>query len=243
MPPSEIRKEARESLKGKWRKAVCIILAYMLFTFVLGFIEGIFEKNEIVYPFIELAILLISIPVSFGLLISFMKLKRDDVVSTFGFFKDGFSNFGRSWGIAWNTLKKMLLPIVCIVLIALVLVFSIGFGAASGNYILAVAMVALYIATLIYTVSRGLLYSIAYNIGYDNPELSSKDCVKKSEELMKGNRGTLLLLELSFIGWGILAVFTLGIGLLWLAPYMQIAVICFYERLAKPEVNAIEIEE
>ena len=48
---------------------------------------------------------------------------------------------------------------------------------------------------------------------------------------MSGHRGDLFLLELSFIGWAILAVFTLGIGCLWLLPYMQVAKVCFYEEI------------
>ena len=113
-------------------------------------------------------------------------------------------------------------------------------GNASVSIGLAILAVVLYIATLVYVVSRSLLYAIAYNIGYDNPELSSKACVLKSEALMKGNRGSYFLLELSFIGWAILACFTLGIGFLWLLPYMQVAAVCFYERLAKPEVKKVE---
>lgn len=59
---------------------------------------------------------------------------------------------------------------------------------------------------------------------------------------MKGNRGNYFLLQLSFIGWGILAVLSLCIGLLWLTPYIAIAEICFYDRIAKPEVKKIDEE-
>lgn len=241
MPPSEIRKEAREALKGKWGKCVCILLAYMIFTFILGLVEGIFVTSKF-YLLIELLVLLISMPLSFGLLISFMKLTRGENVKLFGFLSDGFSRFGKSWGIFFQTLLRMILPIICIVLVAFLLGFSIAFGAASGNYILTIFIVAIYIATIIYAVSRGFLYVLAYYIGYDNPEFSSKACVLKSEALMRGNRGSYFLLELSFIGWAILACLSLGIGILWLVPYMQVAVVCFYERVAKPETKAIEEE-
>ena len=242
MPPSEIRKEAREALSGNWGKAVCILLAYMVFTFALSFVEGLFVETGVLYLLIALAVMVISVPISFGLIISFMKLKRGEDVKAFGFIKNGFSHFGKSWGIAWHTFVKMLLPIICIFLVVMLLAFSIGFGAASGNYILAIVIVALYIATLIYSISRALLFSVAYNIGYDHPELSSKECVNKSADLMNGNRGSLFLLELSFIGWAILACFTFGIGLLWLAPYMQVALVCFYDRLYMPEAKKIEEE-
>lgn len=242
MPPSEIRMEAREALRGNWRKAVCIILAYLLFAFALGLVEGLFEGNAFIFLLIEVAVLVISMPLSFGLIISFMKLKRGEDVKAFGFIKDGISHFGKSWGIFGHTFIKMLLPVFCIILVAMLLAFATGFGAASGNYILTIAIVALYIATIIYTVSIALLYVVAYNICYDNPELSSKACVLKSETLMKGNRGSYFLLELSFIGWAILASLTLGIGYLWLMPYMQVSIVCFYDRLSIPESKKVEEE-
>ena len=229
MPPSELRKEAREALSGKWGKGICIILAYLLITFAIGFIEGLFENNSLLFLLIEIAVLVITVPLSFGLTISFMKLKRNENVTAFGFLNDGFTNFSKSWGIAWHTFVRMLLPVVAIFIIAILM--SILTVTSAKTPLFALAGVVLYIATLIYTVSRSLLYVVAYPIGYDNPELSSKDCVKKSEELMKGNRGNYFLLELSFIGWAILGTLTLCIGYLWLIPYMQVAMVCFYDRI------------
>lgn len=229
MPPSELRKEAREALSGKWGKGICIILAYLLITFAIGFVEGLFENNSLLFLLIEIAVLVITVPLSFGLTISFMKLKRNENVTAFGFLNDGFTNFSKSWGIAWHTFVRMLLPVVAIFIIAILM--SILTVTSAKTPLFALAGVVLYIATLIYTVSRSLLYVVAYPIGYDNPELSSKDCVKKSEELMKGNRGNYFLLELSFIGWAILGTLTLCIGYLWLIPYMQVAMVCFYDRI------------
>ena len=240
MPPSEIKKDAKIALKGKWGKAILILLAYFLFTMALGFVEGIFEKNEVLFTLIEIAVLIISVPLSFGLIISFIKLKRGEDVNAFGFIKDGFSRFSKSWGISLRILLKILLPTICMILTVIILAFSIIFGSASGNYILILAITVLFIATTVYYVSRALLYVVTYYISYDNPELSSKECVLKSEELMKGNRGNYFLLELSFIGWSILACFTFGIGLLWLVPYIQVAIVCFYEKVANVETKTTE---
>lgn len=240
MPPSEIRKEARESLNGNWGKAVCIVLAYMLITFLIGFVEGLAGEGTILYSIIDLAYAIISVPLSFGLIISFMKLKRGEEVKAFGFLKDGFSKFGKSWGITWHTFVRLLLPIVCLVLTIILMTVLILLGSKSA--IITILGIALYIATLIYVVSRSFLYVLAYYIGYDKPELSSKECVKKSEELMTGNRGNYFLLQLSFIGWAILAVLSLCIGMLWLTPYIAIAEVCFYDRIVKPEVKKIDEE-
>lgn len=55
----------------------------------------------------------------------------------------------------------------------------------------------------------------------DNPELKNNAAIEKSMAMMEGHKMQLFLLDLSFIGWGILCLFTLGIGFLFLAPYMQ----------------------
>ena len=239
MPASEIRKNAREALRGKWGKAVCITLVYMFISFVIVLVQGFFNERSLAYSLIGIAYIVISIPMSFGLIISFMKLKRNENVSAVDFLKDGFSRFNRSWGIWFYTFLKLILPIICLVFIMILMAVLISASLISTNSNLNMALVivsvVLYIASIVYVISRALLYSIAYYIGYDNPELSSKACVLKSEALMNGNRGNLFLLLLSFIGWAILAVLTLGIGILWLFPYMQVALVCFYERVVKPD--------
>ena len=57
---------------------------------------------------------------------------------------------------------------------------------------------------------------------------------------MKGNRWRFFWLGFSFIGWAFLCAFTLGIGMLWLLPYMMISMIVFYEELAKKDNEPIE---
>ena len=48
---------------------------------------------------------------------------------------------------------------------------------------------------------------------------------------MDGNKMKLFMLDLSFIGWAILCMFTLGIGYLFLQPYVEASHVAFYEDL------------
>lgn len=48
---------------------------------------------------------------------------------------------------------------------------------------------------------------------------------------MDGHKWQLFCLHLSFIGWWLLCILTLGIGTLWLAPYSQNSTAAFYEDL------------
>lgn len=49
---------------------------------------------------------------------------------------------------------------------------------------------------------------------------------------MKGHKTELFVLDLSFIGWWLLSIITLGIGFLWLVPYYRQTVANFYRKLA-----------
>ena len=59
-------------------------------------------------------------------------------------------------------------------------------------------------------------------------DLGALDAMRESKRLMQGNKWRLFCLELSFLGWAFLCMFTLGIGMLWLLPYMASARTAFY---------------
>ncbi len=56
----------------------------------------------------------------------------------------------------------------------------------------------------------------------EHPELSANEVITRSREMMNGNKWRAFLLDLSFVGWILLGVLTLGLGfILWAAPYME----------------------
>lgn len=75
-------------------------------------------------------------------------------------------------------------------------------------------------------------YAMTPYILKDNPELSAWEASSRSREMMKGHKFDLFWLELSFIGWILLSILTLGIGLFWLVPYMQTAIAAFYNDIS-----------
>lgn len=82
-----------------------------------------------------------------------------------------------------------------------------------------------------------LAYSQAFYILNDNPDLTASEALRLSKEMMRGYKGKFFLLQLSFIGWGILSILTLGIGFLWLIPYMNISYANFYENLKNSQFS------
>jgi len=81
-------------------------------------------------------------------------------------------------------------------------------------------------------------YAMTPYILEEHPELSANEAIDRSRAMMKGHKFDLFWLYLSFIGWGILSLFTFGLGGLWLGPYVQGAHAAFYEDVkADYEVN------
>jgi len=100
----------------------------------------------------------------------------------------------------------------------------------------------LYILTGIFTFLWSLLliipgiiaairYSQAYYILRDNPQIGALEAISRSKEMMAGHKWRYFVLILSFIGWIILACIPLGIGMLWVGPYMYTALGHFHNDL------------
>lgn len=325
---AELKANAKQALTGKWGKGALITLCYILVVLGINIVIGVLSF----IPFIGILITVVSIPLSLGVLYSFIKLKRGENVGAFDFLKLGFQNFKRAWCLTGRTLQKMLAPIIvmCVLMVILIIGGGVGFfsmmshfgtslkgasgqgsintntfkgsynysfggsdydfgynfddisyttnpyarssssyssnpyardysyddygmgpyssgssstsidtgsavkgiGAAIGTVILFIVVGIAMWGVSIWATVKGLLYALTYYIAYDNPEMSAKDAVQRSEDLMRGNRGKLFVLQLSFIGWAILAVIPFGIGMFWLLPYMMITLVCFYEALA-----------
>ena len=72
---------------------------------------------------------------------------------------------------------------------------------------------------------KALGYSLVTFILADEKykDLSYTQILKKSEEMMQGHKMDYFILQLSFIGWHLLAIFTLGLLEIWILPYQNTA--------------------
>lgn len=83
-------------------------------------------------------------------------------------------------------------------------------------------------------------YSMTYYILAENPEMTAREAIDRSKEMMNGNKWRLFCLGFSFIGWEILSAITMGIGHLFLYPYEYAAMAAFYREISG---TAVEKEE
>ena len=98
--------------------------------------------------------------------------------------------------------------------------------------LVALAQLGLGIVTLgIGIVILAYAYAMVPYLLRDYPELTATEALRTSRQMMRGHKWDLFVLDFTFIGWMILCCFTLGIGFIWLQPYMSAAHAHFYENL------------
>ena len=85
-------------------------------------------------------------------------------------------------------------------------------------------------------------YAMTDYILKEEPEMKNNAAIEKSMAMMENNKMKLFLLDLSFIGWALLAIVTFGIGFLFLQPYMQVSRAAFYEDLKAQQGGNIEVD-
>lgn len=123
------------------------------------------------------------------------------------------------WSATWQIVSKLfgkyfIAGLLIMLISAVAGVFTLGIGAI----ILAYA------------------YSMVPYLLYDYPELSVREAMKISREMTRGQKWNLFILDLTFIGWIILCIFTLGIGVLFVEPYQQAARAAFYDDLKAEKI-------
>jgi hypothetical protein len=85
-------------------------------------------------------------------------------------------------------------------------------------------------------------YAMTAYILAENEELSVMEAISLSKKMMKGNKWKLFCLELSFIGWTLLCILTLGIASLWVNPYIEAAKAAFYREVSEQKFSRPNVE-
>ncbi|MEQ8153928.1 MAG: DUF975 family protein [Clostridiaceae bacterium] len=265
---SVLKKNALKSLKGNWGLAV---LANLLGGIILSIPNGIngarsYETMKELRVYLEsiengydsysklhsysggglsfLLNILITGAVVYGLTRFNLNLIREKDPKVEDIF-EGFKRYGRTVLInllllifkgLWSLL--LIIPIVISVAVLIAIYVSGGEVSAGLGIFILIAAIAGSIALQIFLYR----YSMAYFIFNDNDELDAMGALKESIELMDGYKVKYFLLHLSFIGWGILSILTIGIGLLFLIPYIRASESSFYQQISIGD-NPLEVIE
>ena len=72
----------------------------------------------------------------------------------------------------------------------------------------------------------------------DDHNLTSVEALKRTQQIIRGYKKRYLYLELSFLGYHFLNLFTFGFGMFWIDPYMTQTLTLFYLDI-KGELDAV----
>ena len=87
-------------------------------------------------------------------------------------------------------------------------------------------------------VMKAYSYRMVPYILADDPTVEWRDALNRSKQMMRGNRFAAFVLDLSFIGWNIVSIFTLGLlHFFYIAPYKDAVNAELYRTLSAPSVE------
>lgn len=254
---SELKKDAKIKLTSIYFKVILINLVYLI---IVGILEtlGNMISNKMLLLVYQILMLIIALPFSYGLIASMLKLSRNEDVSITDFITTGLNNMKKVWQIFGRTLLKVILPIILFIITAVISILAFSYSViSSANPAIVIISLILFVAATIYYIVKLLSYILTNYILYDNPELSAKEIVEKSERLMNTHKWDYIILCLSFIGWILLIYLCTSLLILFvneilgsiaffifylaLVPYVSFSMINFYEELnSSKKENASE---
>lgn len=245
---SQLKNDALEVLHGNFNKGVFTVLVCFLigigastatlaisgvdiidyytafFTFdTLGMLQATEDASRWTSSINLVFNILILTPIAIGLVNSFRLL---------------YESKGSDKAILKNTFKlifnKRYMSIVAAVLVfAILIILMILPGTLVFSLIMflinnTVAYVIGGILIAVYVIWISLMYSQIGFILIDEPKMDILDVMRQSRTMMKGQKWRYIGMMLSFIGWFLLCLLTLGIGFLWLNTYVKTTQAVFY---------------
>jgi uncharacterized membrane protein len=115
-----------------------------------------------------------------------------------------------------------------------------NFGTAFLAYFLSALFMVLWSLLLIVPgIIAGFSYSLTFYVLADDNSIRARDAIAKSKKMMYGYKWQAFRLVLRFLALSLLGILTLGIGFIWLLPYMYVGWAKFYEHVKS---NFAEVE-
>ncbi len=118
------------------------------------------------------------------------------------------------------------------------------FVKAVAVYLLIMLFSILWLLLLIIPgIIAAMSYSMTFFILADDNSISPMDAIDRSKKMMYGYKMKYFLLYFRFFGWALLCILTLGIGFLWLIPYMVVTSAKFYDDIKDQDIPVSAVEK
>lgn len=227
LPCKELKRIARDNLNGNYKIPMGAFLAATLIPLAVELPFSMLQKDAqplpvtIMFYVAEFLITLLSMVLSVGILQLHLSLARKKEM-TLGMVFYGFKNHPllyhcRTAFDYCNADQLYSCDHRCCV------IFVLDKSPAA-----IAVLVILGIVSTILAVFVQMWYALALYLLLDHPQMKARESLKISRQIMKGNKGRLFYIYLSFIGLQILCMLSLGIGSLWVYPYQSQTLVIFY---------------
>ncbi|MBD5456473.1 MAG: DUF975 family protein [Lachnospiraceae bacterium] len=230
---ASLKSLAKGQLLGKYGTLIGACAIHMAFILIAHYSAVLLVYNTsiigtIIYYIVSFIIYLIEGIFSFGEAYIYLKLACNQKVAV----KDLFVGFTGS-----NTNKilavQAVLSLISMICGIPIILFMDTYSSDSVNPYLFLLSVILMLFFYTTNVIISLMFSQSYYLMLDFPQYSTKDIFTKGMKLMKGSKGRLFYINLSFIPLFLLGMCTCCIGYLWILPYIQAVYANFYLDLMK----------
>lgn len=214
------KNEALSALRGNWANALVatIILVALALFFSSNDAINSYYQRIVINPFIGYSLTFVSLFVLLPLAVGYSNSMR--VLLETGDNRLTNNSFNLGFGNWLHVVWGMILSTIYIFLWTLLLIIP--------------------------GIIKSYSYALTPYILVEHPEMSANEAIEESMRLMDGHKFDLFYLQLSFIGWAILSILSLGLGFFWLIPYQMTAQAAFYRDIKNEAMplqdNVIEPE-
>lgn len=214
------KNEALSALRGNWANALVatIILVALALFFSSNDAINSYYQRIVINPFIGYSLTFVSLFVLLPLAVGYSNSMR--VLLETGDNRLTNNSFSLGFGNWLHVVWGMILSTIYIFLWTLLLIIP--------------------------GIIKSYSYALTPYILVEHPEMSANEAIEESMRLMDGHKFDLFYLQLSFIGWAILSILSLGLGFFWLIPYQMTAQAAFYRDIKNEAMplqdNVIEPE-
>ena len=202
--PFEYRAQAHEALRNQWGDAAITSLIILVIAMVISTPSIITSlKGSDWGGSITTLLSVLVLPLQYAFYISLLDRVRTNETNIVNY------TITYAHQHAYANMRFLVAGLLIMILSSLLAVVTLGIGAIILSY----------------------AYGMVPYLLHDYPELSPREAMKISREMMRGQKWNLFVLDFTFIGWILLSILTLGLGVLFVQPYMLTARAAFYEDL------------
>jgi uncharacterized membrane protein len=202
--PYEYRAQARVALRNQWGDAAIASLIILFIAMVISTPSIITSlKGSDWGGSITTLLSVLVLPLQYAFYISLLDRVRTNETNIVNY----TITYARQHTYA--NMRFLIAGLLIMILSSLLAVVTLGIGAIILSY----------------------AYSMVPYLLHDYPELTPREAMKISREMMRGQKWNLFILDFTFIGWILLSILTAGLGMIFVEPYMSTAHATFYEDL------------